>query len=60
MTHEQFAQWRKYMGWTKTLAAKQLGLSRRTIEYYENGTHSVPRHIHLACLALKHGVRLDD
>lgn len=64
MTSKEFAEWRNHMGWTKTHAAQQLGLSPRTIENYERGQRSdsapvdIPRVVHLACLALKQGVRL--
>lgn len=65
MTNKEFAAWRQHMGWTKTHAAQELGLSPRTIENYERGRRSgesspagIPRSVHLACLALKQGIRL--
>lgn len=66
MTSADFFEWRQHMGWTKTHAAQQLGLSPRTIENYERGSRldgkqrpvKIPRTVHLACLALKQGIRL--
>lgn len=45
-----FAAWRAAHGLSLTEAARSLGLSRRTVAYYDAGTKPVPR---LVVLALK-------
>ncbi|MCC6926324.1 helix-turn-helix transcriptional regulator [Novosphingobium sp.] len=45
----QFMEWRLANGLSLTRAAEELGLSRRTVAYYSNGTRPVPKAILLAC-----------
>lgn len=45
-------RWRDRMEWTQDEAAEHLGLSRRTLAYYESGKQPIPRSIILACAAL--------
>lgn len=45
----QFLEWRLANGLSLARAADELGLSRRTIAYYSNGTRPVPKSILLAC-----------
>ncbi|MBS3927186.1 MAG: helix-turn-helix transcriptional regulator [Sphingomonadales bacterium] len=45
----QFLQWRLANGLSLARAADELGLSRRTVAYYSNGTRPVPKAILLAC-----------
>jgi hypothetical protein len=44
----QFLQWRLANGLSLARAAEELGLSRRTVAYYSNGTRPVPKAILLA------------
>lgn len=44
-----FLEWRLENGLSLARAAEELGLSRRTVAYYSNGTRPVPRAILLAC-----------
>ena len=45
----QFLEWRLANGLSLARAADELGLARRTVAYYSNGTRSVPKAILLAC-----------
>lgn len=45
----EFLRWRWRHGLSLTDAAEALGLSRRTVAYYANATHVVPRTVLLAC-----------
>ena len=45
----QFLEWRLANGLSLARAAEELGLSRRTVAYYSNGTRVVPKAILLAC-----------
>jgi predicted transcriptional regulator len=68
MTARDFAAWRKRMKYSYTEAAAALGLSRRTIIFYEKGEKPVPgdpakvtdivipRAVALACAALAAGL----
>jgi predicted transcriptional regulator len=49
MTGEQFQRWRERHELSVVAAARTLGLSRRTIQYYEKGKRSIPRVVELAC-----------
>ena len=44
-----FLEWRLANGLSLARAADELGISRRTVAYYSNGTRPVPRSILLAC-----------
>jgi hypothetical protein len=44
-----FLEWRLANGLSLARAAEELGLSRRTVAYYSNGTRPVPKAILLAC-----------
>lgn len=52
MTAQEFKQWRVLMGFNRTEAAAELGLSRNMPRKYENGEADVPRYVALACAAL--------
>lgn len=61
MTPEEFKTWRKAMGLNQTRAARRLGLTLRTVQYYEKGERkgkkvSIPKSVSLACYALSCGV----
>lgn len=65
MTGLDFRAWRKRLGLSQTAAAQALGLSVSRIIDYERGTTRgtekpapIPKHVALACLAIKH--RLDE
>ena len=45
----QFLEWRLGNALSLARAAEELGLSRRTVAYYSNGTRAVPKAILLAC-----------
>lgn len=45
----EFLEWRLANGLSLARAADELGLSRRTVAYYSNGTRAVPKAILLAC-----------
>ena len=45
----QFLEWRLSNALSLARAAEELGLSRRTVAYYSNGTRTVPKAILLAC-----------
>lgn len=45
----QFLEWRLANGLSLSRAAEELGLSRRAVAYYSNGTRAVPKSILLAC-----------
>ena len=45
----QFLEWRLSNALSLARAAEELGLSRRTVAYYSNGTRAVPKTILLAC-----------
>lgn len=66
VTSEEFRQWRAEMGWTADEAARQLGITARTISIYENDKRpdnkpvNIPPTVWLACQALKAGIRLPD
>lgn len=48
-----FRQWRRSRGYTLDQAAAALGLSRRTVAYYEKGERPIPRVVALATRALE-------
>ncbi len=48
MTPEQFKQIRKELGWTQQRLADELGMSRRQIGNYEQGTSPIPKVVSLA------------
>jgi predicted transcriptional regulator len=56
VTAAEFADWRKRMGFNRKAAAEALGLSRNTVQKYEEGVTAVPLHIALACAALVRGI----
>ena len=62
MDAETFRAWRQRQGLTQDVAAQQLGLKRRMIQYYERGERSgrrvsIPKHVRLACWAISQGIR---
>ncbi len=55
MSPEAFRHWRERKAYTSDAAARSLGLSRRTVAYYEKGTRPIPRVVALATRALDCG-----
>jgi DNA-binding transcriptional regulator YiaG len=53
MTAEAFHEWRKRHAFTLDTAAIALGLSRRTVAYYEQGKRPIPRTVALATRGLE-------
>ena len=53
MTADAFRAWRLRKAYTLDGAARALGLSRRTVAYYESGEKRVPRLVALATRALE-------
>ena len=53
MTAAGFRDWRERQSYTLDTAAKALGVSRRMVAYYEQGTKPVPRVVALATRALE-------
>ena len=49
MTAKQFRRWRRRSGLSLTGAARALGISRRTVEYYQVGTYPVQDRIAVEC-----------
>ena len=49
MPPETFRAWRAAHGLSLTRAAQVLGLSRRTVAYYESGERIIPKVVRLAC-----------
>jgi DNA-binding XRE family transcriptional regulator len=45
----EFLEWRMEHGLSLTRAAEELGISRRTVANYSNGSQSVPKAMLLAC-----------
>jgi len=43
MTADEFRHWRERKAYTLDVAAKALGISRRTVAYYEQGNRAIPR-----------------
>ena len=52
MTADAFRDWRERRAYTLDEAARALGLSRRTVAYYEKGDRPIPRVVALATRAL--------
>ena len=52
MTPTQLEQWIKSLGLNKVKASKELGIARRTLDTYLNGTYTIPLTVELACEAL--------
>jgi len=53
MTAAAFKAWRERKAYTLDSAARALGLSRRTVAYYEQGEKPIPRVVALAAQALE-------
>jgi DNA-binding XRE family transcriptional regulator len=53
MTAEAFHEWRVRRAFTLDTAALALGLSRRTVAYYEQGKRPIPRTVALATRGLE-------
>jgi len=56
MTPESLRAWRARRKWSKTEAARQLGISTNAYAYYESGRWPIKKHIALACAAIALGV----
>lgn len=55
MTADEFAAWRKRMGYNRVQAADALGLGRNQPQRYEEG-QPIPKYIALACAAIAFGL----
>ncbi len=53
LSAEAFRKWRERKAYTLDTAAQALGLSRRMVAYYEQGTKPIPRIVALATRALE-------
>ncbi len=53
MSAKDFRDWRARNGLSQQGAAEALGLSRRTIAYYESGEKPIPKTVWLACRGLE-------
>jgi DNA-binding XRE family transcriptional regulator len=53
MSPQDFRKWRERQAYTLDAAAKALGLSRRSVAYYEEGEKPIPRVVALATKALE-------
>ena len=53
MSPDAFKAWRERSALTLDAAAHALGLSRRMVAYYEQGTKPIPRVVALATRALE-------
>lgn len=49
MPAAEFLAWRKRLALSQERAARALGVSRRTVIYYEHGQQPIPKTIRLAC-----------
>lgn len=47
-----FKKWRRKLGYTQSVAAEKLGLSRGTVQYWESEIRPVPVAVELACQEL--------
>jgi DNA-binding XRE family transcriptional regulator len=56
MTADAFRRWRERKAYTLDTAARALGLSRRTVAYYDRGARPIPRTVALAVKALELGL----
>ena len=57
MTKTSFQAWRKHLNLTVTQAAMALGVSTRTINYWESGKTPIPLMAALACGALAYNLK---
>lgn len=53
MSPAQLTGWRQQMGWSRAEAARQLGISPRSLYNYEEGKRKIPEPVALACEALE-------
>lgn len=56
MRASAFREWRARCGLSLSTAAEELGISRRTVAYYESGEREIPKAIALACEAIHLGM----
>lgn len=56
MTSASIRALRERLAFTKKGLAEALGVDRKTLQRYEDGTSPIPRHIALAGAALAHGL----
>lgn len=56
MTPSDIRAWRSAMGYTQQQAAKELGVSLRTVKAWEAGFAAPPAFLALACAALAAGL----
>ena len=54
MSPDAFKHWRERKAYTLDAAARALGVSRRMVAYYEQGTKPIPRVVALATRGLEH------
>jgi DNA-binding XRE family transcriptional regulator len=52
MHTSEFLEWRKMLGYTQEEAGAKLGVSRATIQNWENGVTRIPKAAELACVRL--------
>jgi DNA-binding XRE family transcriptional regulator len=57
MSPDAFRRWRERKAYTLDAAAHALGVSRRTVAYYEQGARPIPRVVALATRALDLGAQ---
>lgn len=62
MTPKQFAKWRKKNDFSFKDVSRQLDITERTIQNYENGDSKmqIPRQFELSCLAMSLGISRFD
>ena len=54
MSPDAFKRWRERKAYTLDAAARALGVSRRMVAYYEQGSKPIPRVVALATRGLEH------
>jgi DNA-binding transcriptional regulator YiaG len=57
VTPKDFYAWRQRLGWTVRHTGRQLGVSERTIQRWEDGTRSLPKMLPLALAYLELEIR---
>lgn len=57
MTAEEFKTWRSRLDMTQQDAADTLGVTKRSVQGWEDGTQPIKRSIALACAAVQAGLK---
>ena len=60
MSPQQFKAWRTRHGWSQTEAGLRIGLSRRQIANFEDGSIAVSKTVELACATASLGIEAYD